>query len=59
MRLVLHRKVCSDIEKVMEYYEQVATPELANEFYAGYDISWRRQRSGQNLSRFESVTCGQ
>jgi hypothetical protein len=35
MRLVLHRKVSSDIEKVMEYYEQVATPELANEFYAG------------------------
>ena len=33
MRLVLHPRVHSDIAKVMEYYEQVATPELADEFY--------------------------
>lgn len=34
MRLILHPKVYSDIDKIMEYYEQAATPELANEFYA-------------------------
>lgn len=34
MQLVLHRKVYSDIEKIMEYYERIATSELANEFYA-------------------------
>lgn len=34
MRLVLHPKVYSDIETIMSYYEQVANPELANEFYA-------------------------
>jgi plasmid stabilization system protein ParE len=34
MRLVLHPKVSSDIGRIMEYYEQVATPELADEFYA-------------------------
>ncbi len=34
MRLVLHPKVYSDIDKIMEYYEQIATPELADEFYA-------------------------
>ena len=34
MRLVLHPKVYSDIDTIMDYYEQVATPELANEFYA-------------------------
>ena len=34
MRLVLHPKVYSDIDSIMKYYEQVATPELANEFYA-------------------------
>ena len=34
MRLVLHPKVYSDIDKIMEYYERVATPELADEFYA-------------------------
>ena len=34
MRLVLHPKVYSDIDRIMAYYEEVATPELANEFYA-------------------------
>jgi plasmid stabilization system protein ParE len=33
MRLVLHPKVGSDVSRIMEYYEQVATPELADEFY--------------------------
>ena len=33
MRLILHPKVYADIDKIMEHYEQVATPELANEFY--------------------------
>lgn len=27
-------KVYSDIDEVMEYYERVATPELADDFYA-------------------------
>ena len=34
MQLVLHPKVYSDIDKIMEYYERIATPELADEFYA-------------------------
>ncbi|HEX4631085.1 MAG TPA: type II toxin-antitoxin system RelE/ParE family toxin [Chthoniobacterales bacterium] len=34
MRLVLHPKVYSDIEKIMQYYEQVATRELADQFYS-------------------------
>ena len=34
MRLILHQKVYSDIDKIMEYYERTATPELADEFYA-------------------------
>ena len=33
MRLVIHPKVSSDISKIMEFYEQVATSELADEFY--------------------------
>jgi len=33
MRLVLHPKVHSDVSKIMEHYEQVATPELADDFY--------------------------
>jgi plasmid stabilization system protein ParE len=34
MRLVLHPKVYSDIEKIMDYYEQVATRKLADQFYS-------------------------
>jgi hypothetical protein len=34
MRLVLHPRVYSDIGEIMERYERVATPQLADEFYA-------------------------
>jgi len=34
MRLILHQKVYSDIERIMRHYEGVATPQLAREFYA-------------------------
>lgn len=34
MRLVFHPKIYSDIAQVMEYYEQVASADLADEFYA-------------------------
>jgi plasmid stabilization system protein ParE len=33
MRLLLHPKVYSDIASIMEYYERVSTPGLADEFY--------------------------
>jgi plasmid stabilization system protein ParE len=33
MRLVLHPKVYSDIAQVMEYYERVASTDLADGFY--------------------------
>jgi len=33
MRLILHPKVYSDIDKIMEYYERADTPGLADEFY--------------------------
>jgi hypothetical protein len=34
MRLVLHPEVYSDIDETMGYYERVATPQLAAEFYS-------------------------
>lgn len=34
MQLVLHRKVHSDVDAIMEYYERVASRELADDFYA-------------------------
>ena len=33
MRLVLHPKVHSDVLKIMEDYERVATSDLADDFY--------------------------
>jgi toxin ParE1/3/4 len=33
MRVVLHPRVSSDVSKIMEHYEQIRTPELADEFY--------------------------
>lgn len=34
MRLVLHPKEYSDIDEILGYYERIATPELADDFYA-------------------------
>jgi len=33
MRLVLHPKVYADVHTIMEYYERVGGPELADDFY--------------------------
>lgn len=33
MRLVLHSKVYSDIERIMDYYERADSPGLADDFY--------------------------
>jgi plasmid stabilization system protein ParE len=34
MRLEFHRQIASDVSRIMDYYENVAGPELADEFYA-------------------------
>jgi plasmid stabilization system protein ParE len=34
MRVILHPKIQSDVDAIMEYYERVASRELANDFYA-------------------------
>ena len=33
MKLVLHRRVRSDVEEIMDYYEGAGHPELAQAFY--------------------------
>jgi plasmid stabilization system protein ParE len=33
MRLILHHEVYSDIDKIMDYYEEANIPGLADEFY--------------------------
>ncbi len=32
MKLVLHRRVRSDVDEIMDYYEQAGHPELARDF---------------------------
>lgn len=39
MRLVLHPDVYSDIAAIMSYYEQIASPDLADQFYAAFKRS--------------------
>jgi plasmid stabilization system protein ParE len=34
MRLEFHRQIASDISGIMDYYEDVAGPKLADEFYS-------------------------
>ena len=34
MRLEFHSQITSDISRIMEYYEDIAGPQLADEFYA-------------------------
>jgi plasmid stabilization system protein ParE len=50
MRLVLHPKIYSDIDAIMNYYEQAATPELADEFYA--DLRFVMGQAATNPERF-------
>ena len=71
MRLVLHPKVYSDIDEIMGYYERVATPGLAEEFYTelryfmtkaadkpeSFSIRERDIRSAYRKRSSPSMTC--
>jgi len=42
MRLEFHRQVASDISRIMDYYENVAGQQLADEFYAELRSSFQK-----------------
>jgi plasmid stabilization system protein ParE len=42
MRLEFHKQVASDISRIMDYYENVAGPELADEFYAELQLCFQK-----------------
>ena len=42
MRLEFHKKIHSDISRIMDYYEDVAGPQLADEFYAELKVYFRK-----------------
>jgi plasmid stabilization system protein ParE len=42
MRLEFHRQVASDVSRIMEYYENTAGPQLADEFYAELRICLKK-----------------
>ena len=50
MRFVLHPKVYSDIDEIMEYYERVATRELADEFYS--ELRYYLQQAAERPESF-------
>ena len=52
MRLVLHPKVYSDIDEIMGYYERVATPGLAEEFYT--ELRYFMTKAAEKPESFES-----
>jgi len=51
MRVILHPKIHSDVEAIMAYYEQVAGPQLADDFYAEL-----RRFMGEAATRPESFS---
>ena len=42
MRLEFHKKIHSDISRIMDYYEDVAGPQLADEFYAELKLYFQK-----------------
>ena len=42
MRLEFHKQVTSDISRIMDYYENVAGPELADEFYTDLQFYFQK-----------------
>jgi plasmid stabilization system protein ParE len=50
MYLVFHPKVYSDIDEIMEYYERVATRELAAEFYS--ELRYYMQQAAERPESF-------
>ena len=50
MYLVFHPKVDSDIDEIMEYYERVATRELADEFYS--ELRYYLQQAAERPESF-------
>ena len=53
MRVVLHRKVREEVDKIMDHYEAVAGPRLAVDFYSEFFALI--SRAAQDPGRFRIV----
>jgi plasmid stabilization system protein ParE len=42
MGIVYHPKVSSDLSAIMQYYEEAATPALADEFYREFKLAVKK-----------------
>ena len=49
MRLEFHKQVASDISRIMDYYENAAGPELADEFYT--ELQFYFQKAAESAAR--------
>ena len=55
MRLEFHREITADISRIMNYYEDVAGQQLADEFYAELRTFFQKAAdSPENLQRSRS-----
>ena len=50
MRVVLHPRIDSDVEAIMAYYERVAGPELADDFYG--ELRYFMLKAGERPESF-------
>ena len=52
LKILFHPKVYADVDKVMAYYEKVAGPELAEDFYREFISFVHRAAQKPELSNF-------
>jgi len=53
MRVTLHRHVGAEVDRIMDRYEAVGGPHLADEFYS--ELSSLIRRASQNPGRFRII----
>lgn len=49
MRLEFHPLVASDVSRIIQYYEEVAGPQLAKEFYVELRVSFEKAGASPEL----------
>src|SRR5207249_7224296 len=55
MRLEFHQQVAADIWRIMDYYEDVAGPQLADEFYSELRSFFQKQPTLRKLTAFANA----
>ena len=59
MRLEFHRQVASDVSRIMDYYEDVGGPQLADDFYSELRAFFQKPLNLLKPTVLESVISGE